>query len=234
MPPQNLATSEPPPHSPGAERSLLEEGARYALLQRLTPVLQHQIMGTFQSVSMITVMMERRLQSDSPNLENLRQDCGLLGSVSESAVKSIIELLTWVRPKPAATQRFDAGVQECASLLFNEFKLKGFVIANEVAQIDAQVSSQALRSVVSAALVTLGDLSTAPATLTLRAEAFPDRIDLSIALDPLDDQATKTVPAHGYRLLNWRDVELLAGAESVGLAHSDGGALLTFPLSPEK
>ena len=231
---QNLANSEPPPHSPGAERALLEEGARYALQQRLTPVLQHQIMGTFQSVNMITVMMERRLQSASPDLKNLRQDCGLLGSVSESAVKSIIDLLTWVRPKPAATQRFDAGVEECASLLANEFKLNGFVIANEVAQIDTQVSSRALRSVVSAALVTLSDLSSAPATLTLRAVAFSDRIELSIALSTHDDPSTKTVPANGYRLLNWRDVELIAGAESVGLAHSDSGVRLTFPLPPEK
>ena len=230
MTPKTLTSPPLPGNAPGAELSLLEEGARYALLQRLTPVLQHQIMGNFQSMDMIAVMMDRRLQSASPDLDSMRQDCDLLGSVSESAIKSVIDLLTWVHPKPAASQRFDAGVDECATLLINEFKLKGFVIANEVSQVPAEFSSRALRSVVSAALVCLSDQSTAPATLTLRAKMFPDRIDLSIDLSPQEEQQARMAMANGYRLLNWRDLELLAGAETVGLARSDSGARLTFSL----
>jgi len=233
MTPQNLTSSPLPGNAPGAELSLLEEGARYALLQRLTPVLQHQIMGNFQSMDMIAVMMDRRLQSVSPDLDSMRQDCALLSSVSESAIRSVIDLLTWVRPKPAATQPFDAGVEECATLLLNEFKLKGFSIVNEVSQVPAEFSSRALRSVVSAALVCLSDQSKAPATLTLRGQVLPDRIDLSIDLHLDEPQQARTVIANGYRLLNWRDLELLAGAESVGLARSDIGVRLTFNLSIE-
>ena len=233
MTPQNLTSSPLPGNAPGAELSLLEEGARYALLQRLTPVLQHQIMGNFQSMDMIAVMMDRRLQSVSPDLDSMRQDCALLSSVSESAIRSVIDLLTWVRPKPAATQAFDAGVEECATLLLNEFKLKGFSIVNEVSQVPAEFSSRVLRSVVSAALVCLSDQSKAPATLTLHGQVLPDRIDLSIDLHLDEPQQARTVIANGYRLLNWRDLELLAGAESVGLARSDIGARLTFNLSSE-
>ncbi|MBG6077309.1 hypothetical protein [Polaromonas sp. CG_9.11] len=222
-----------PGNEPHAELSLLEDGARYALLQRLAPVLQHQIMGNFQSMDMIAVMMDRRLQSASPDLDSMRQDCALLGSVSESAIKSVINLLTWVRPKPSATQRFDAGVEECATLLLNEFKLKGFIIANEVSQVAAELSSRVLRSVVSAALVCLSDESTAPATLTLRAQAFPDRIDLSIDLSAQESQQARILHAQGYRLLNWRDLELLAASESVGLARSDSGVRLAFNLPSE-
>ena len=230
MTPKTLTSPPLPKNAPGAELLLLEEGARYALLQRLIPVLQHQIMGNFQSMDMIAVMMDRRLQSASPDLDSMRQDCDLLGSVSESAIKSVIDLLTWVRPKPAATQPFDAGVEECATLLINEFKLKGFVIANEVSQIPAEFSSRAIRSVVSAALFCLTDLSTAPATLTLQARVLPDSIDLSIDLHPDEQQQAGTVHANGYRLLNWRDLELLAAAEAVGLAHSDSSVRLTFNL----
>lgn len=227
---KTLTSSPLPATAPGAELSLLEEGARYALLQRLTPILQHQMMGNFQSMDMIAVMMERRLQSASPDLDSMRQDCDLLGSVSESAIKSVINLLTWVRPKPAATQPFDAGMEECATVLLNEFKLKGFAIANEVSQVPAEFSSRALRSVVSAALVCLSDQSAAPGTLTLRAQVFSDRIDLSIDLRPNEQQQARTVIANGYRLLNWRDMELLAGAEAVGLARNDSGVRLTFNL----
>jgi hypothetical protein len=230
MTPKTLTSPPLPGNASGAELLLLEEGARYALLQRLIPVLQHQMMGNFQSMDMIAVMMDRRLQSASPDLDSMRQDCDLLGSVSESAIKSVINLLTWVRPKPAATQAFDAGVEECATLLLNEFKLKGFVIVNEVSQIPAEFSSRGLRSVVSAALVCLGDQSAAPATLTLRAQVFSDRIDLSIDLHLDEQQQPRPLIVNGYRLLNWRDLELLAGAEAVGLARSDSGARLTFNL----
>ena len=230
MIPHNFDSPATPANAPGATLSLDEEGARYALLQRLTPVLQHQIMGSFQSMGMIAVMLDRRLQSASPDLDSLRQDCALLGNISESAVQSIINLLTWVRPKPEATQQLDAGVDECAGLLLNEFKLKGFDIANEVGPVDADVSSPALRSVVSAALVCLSDQSPVTGVLTLRAHRFADRIDLSIELQPHKNQQREIAHANGYRLLNWRDVELLAAAESVGLAHSDSGARLTFTL----
>ncbi len=226
-----------PENTPGTESSLLEDGARYALLQRLTPVLQHQIMGNFQSMDMIAVMLDRRLQSATPDLDSMRQDCELLASVSESAIKSVIDLLTWVRPKPATTQRFDAGVEECASLLFNDFKLRGFVIANEVTQVSEAFSSRTLRTVVSAALVCLSDQTEAPAQLTLRVQVFPDCIKLSIELsmnpDLQESPLTRISHANGLRLLNWRDLELLAAAESVELVHSDSNVLLAFKLPSE-
>ena len=232
-----LTSSLLPENAPGTELSLLEDGARYALLQRMTPVIQHQIMGNFQSMDMIAVMLDRRVQSATPDLDSMRQDCGLLASVSESAIKSVIDLLTWVRPKPATTRRFDAGVEECASLLLNDFKLKGFVIANEVTQISQAFSSRTLRTVVSAALVCLSDQTEAPAQFTLRAQVFPDCIKLSIELSMNPDlqelQLTRISHASGLRLMNWRDLELLAAAESVELVHGENSVLLAFKLPSE-
>ena len=230
MIPQTLTSPLLPENTLGTELSLLEDGARYALLQRLTPVLQHQIMGNFQSMDMIAVMLDRRLQSATPDLDSMRQDCALLGSVSESALKSIINLLTWVRPKPAATQPFDAGVEECAALLFNDFKLKGVVISNEVSHVAAEVPCRALRSVVSAALFCLSDQAPVPAKLTLNAHALDDCIHLSIEPSLHGSQHTGTLRANNCRLVNWRDLELLAAAESVELTRTDSGVRLAFKL----
>ena len=144
-----------------AEFSDLEEGARYALLQRLAPALQHHMMGKFQSMDMIAAMMERRLESADPDLASIREDCASLSSVSRIAVKSIMDLMTWIEPKTASTVRFDAGVEECLGLLATEFRFKGFVIVNEAREIDVKLSSRALRSVLSATLIALSDLSTA-------------------------------------------------------------------------
>jgi len=124
-------------------------------------------------------------------------------------------------------------VEECTTLLLNEFTLKGFALANEVSQVAAEFSSRALRSIISAALVCLSDQATAPATLTLRAQLFPDRIDLSIDLSPHESQQAIALHANSYRLLNWRDLELLAAAESVGLARTDSGVRLAFSVPSE-
>ena len=232
MTPQNLS-GPVPENLPDTESSLLAEGARYALLQRLTPALQHQIMGNFQSMNMVASILERRSSSASPDMDSLRQDCALLGNVSDSAIKSIINLLTWARPKLAAVQPFDVGVEECVGLLLNEFRIKGFDIANEVRQVDVAVSSRALRSVISAVLVCLSDQSALTGVLRLRAHRLTGHIDLSIDLQPHENQQREIAHPNGYRLLNWRDVELLAAAESVGLAHSDSGVRLMFVLPPE-
>ena len=230
---QNLANPLPGP-APDADTPLLAEGARYALLQRLTPALQHQIMGNFQSMNMIAVMLERRSGSASHDMDSLRQDCALLGNVSDSAVKSIINLLSWVRPKSALAQRLDAGVEECVNLLQSEFKLRGFDIVNQVGLVDAEISCQTLRSVVSAALVCMGDQSAGPGVLMLSALQHAGCIELLIHLQPLEQQPTRTVFANGYRLLNWKDVELLAAAESVGLERSDTGMRLVFDVPSKK
>ena len=223
----NPAGTPVPGNAPAADLTVTEEGARYALLQRLMPALQHQIMGNFQSMDMIAAMMERRLQPAGPDMASLREDCALLGSVSRAAVDSVVHLMAWVRPRPEATLKFDAGVAECTKVLLGELQFRGFAIVNEVAQVDALVSNRALRSVLSAALISLSDLSPVPASLVMRARVLPQRIDLSIDLIPTG-QPTTNAASTTYRLLEWRDVETLAAAETVGLTRSDIGLRLSF------
>ncbi len=204
------------------------EGARYALLQRLAPALQHQMMGQFQSIGMIAGMMDRRLQSAAPDLASIRKDCASLDSVSQTAVNSMINMMTWVEPKSAAILKFDAGMKECVGLLATQFRFNGFAIVNEVPQIDLQVSSRAFRSVLSATLVALCDLSQAPADIVIQAQAMPDSVEVSIALRAATDRSAKNIQSIEYRLLNWRDVETLARAETVKLVHDQLGAQLIF------
>jgi len=212
----------------GAEFSDVEEGARYALLQRLAPALQHHMMGNFQSMGMIAAMMERRLRADSPDLVSIRENCALLDSVSHTAVNSIINMMTWIEPKTASTLRLDAGIKECVGLLATEFRFKGFVIVNEVTEINLELSSRALRSVLSATLIALSDLSKVPANLVIRAQVMPDCVELSIDLCP-NDRVAKIIHVTDYRPLTWRDVEILALAETVKLTRGNAGAQLTFP-----
>lgn len=220
-----------PGNAPAAGWPVTEEGARYALLQRLMPALQHQIMGNFQSMNMVAVMLERRLQPAAPDLTSMREDCALLGNVSRTAVQSVVDLMAWVRPRPESPVPFDAGVAECTTVLQAELQFRGFALVNEVAQVEAAVSSRALRSVLSATLVALSDQSAVPASLVMRAQALPLRIELSVNLTPFG-QPTGNAALTGYRLLDWQDVEALAAAESVELTRSHSSACLSFARLP--
>jgi hypothetical protein len=210
-----------------AEFSEFEEAARYALLQRLTPAIQHYLMGKFQLMGVLATMLERRLLSVEPDLPGMRTDCAAMKSASLTSASSSRYLMTWIVPDKAATLTVDAGVTECLDLLSTEFRFKGFVIRNEVSGIDVALSSTALRSVLSAALIALCDLSTAPAVLVIRAQAKPQCVELSIELHPIEGRATPVRSAK-YRPLSWRDVEILALAESVKLTRAEGGAQLSF------
>lgn len=210
-----------------AEFSDFEKAARYALLQRLMPAIRHHMIGKFQSMGMIAALMERRLRSADPDLAGIREDCTSLGSVSHTAASSTLNLMTWIEPQSASTLKVDAGVMECLGLLSTDFRFKGFVIVNEVSGIDAELSSTALRSVLSATLMALSDLSEAPADLVIRAQALQDSIELSIDLRPTEGRA-KNVRLPAYRPLRWQDVEILAIAESVTLTRGNGGAQLSF------
>jgi hypothetical protein len=210
-----------------AEFSDFEESARYALLQRLTPAIQHYLMGKFQLMGVLATMLERRLQSAEPDLLGMRTDCAAMKSASLTSASSSSYLMTWIVPDKAATLTVDTGVMECLDLLSTEFRFKGFVIHYEASGIDVALSSMALRSVLSAALIALCDLSAAPAELMIRAQARPQRVELSIALRPTEGRATHARSAK-YRPLSWRDVQILALAESVKLTRSEGGAQLSF------
>ncbi len=210
-----------------AELYAFEEAARYALLQRLAPALRHDMLGPLQSIGMMATMIERRLQSANPDLVSIREDCASLANSSRTAASTSSNLMSWIEPKSAATLKVDAGVRECLGLLAVHLRLKGFVIINEVSGIDAELSSRALRSVLSAALIALSDQSEPPADLVIRAQALPDRVEFSIELRPTEARM-KHVRLAASRRLSWPDVEILARAESVKLALVNGGAQLTF------
>jgi hypothetical protein len=227
MTPQPLAPTTAQPVTPGAEISEREEAARYALLQRLTPALQHHLMGDFQFMGMVAALMERRFQAPEPDLASIHQDCVSLGSVSRTVVSSITDLMTWIEPKTEPSLQLVDGVKACLGLLTTTLRFRGFVVVNEVPVIDMTVSSRALRSVLSAALLALSDASTAPAILTIKAQTMPDGVGLSIEARPTEGKAGN-VNMTSYRPLTWRDVESLATADGVKLLHGNSGVKMVF------
>lgn len=225
--------------APGsADAAMLEEAARYALLRRLTPTLRHHLVGEFQPIGMIAAMVDRRLQAEQPNLVSLRENSASLGKLSRAAANNCMNIMTWVAPKGADSVALDEGVQECLGLLSTEFRFKGLVIVNEVRppKLDGEarltVPLSALRSVLPAALLALSDETHSAADLHVAAEPSQGAgVQITLSRRPADRPAENGGNAE-YRAITWRDVEVLAHAESVAYARIEDGVQLTLSCVP--
>ena len=226
---QNQAETSLCAEAPNAELSEFENAARYALLQRLIPAIRHNLMSNFQSPMMMSAMLERRLKAANFDLPSIRETCASLSSITRAAAKDSSDLMTWIQPKSSDTVKFDAGVKECLGLVATELRFKGFVIVNEVSSIDVEIFSASLRCLLCAALIALSDLSKAPANLMIRARALLDSVELLIDFQPTDEENPSFARAADSRSLSWREVDILAKAESVKLTRLNHGVQLEFP-----
>ena len=203
------------------------EAARYAVLRRLTPTIRHHLVGEFQPIGMIATILDRRLQTDAPNLSHLRENTAALGKLSRTAASTCLNLMSWLAPKSDAVTPFSRGVMDCLSLLTTEFRFKGFDIVNEITDTSVEVSTTALRSVLPAALLAMSDQQSDPADFVLKADLVPRGVALSIVRRSSGRNADNSLSAE-YRELTWQDVTALAKAESVGFSQSEGTVQLTF------
>ncbi|MFT5035696.1 MAG: hypothetical protein ACI87L_001542 [Litorivivens sp.] len=210
-----------------SDTSFQAEAARYALLRRLAPAIRHHLVGELQPIGMIATMLDRRLQSDAPNLTHLRENSAALGQLSRTAASTSMNLMSWLAPKNAAVTPLDSGVLDCLSLLTTEFRFRGLAIVNDVTALPVQLNLMALRSVLPAALLALSDQQAGPADLVLTAHVVDAGVVLSIRRRPAERSA-ESPPSNDYRALTWDDVSALAQAESVGFTPSADAVELRF------
>jgi hypothetical protein len=206
------------------------EAARYALLRRLAFAMRHHMVVHLQPIGMITEVMERRLQSPAPDITQVHESMAKINGFSRAAVASCLDVVSWLAPEADAVVPLGAGVQECVSLLRGSFNFRGFTLKDEIGDSPVPLARTALRNVLPAALLALTDRAASPADIVLSAQAAADQVVLSVALKPTEGAAGFAGDAP-YRLLEWPEVEALAGAEGVALERSGDTVHLSIPAS---
>jgi hypothetical protein len=211
-----------------ATMTLLEEASRYALLRRITPTLRHHMAGEFQPIGMMAALVERRAQHPSPDMTGLKDNCAALGKLSRNAAESCANLMNWVAPRAPAQMALAEAITECVNLLSTSLRFRGFALSSELPAMRARVSCTAVRSVLTAAILTLSDTASEPADLHVSAQVLGEQALITLSLTPVDRPADN----HGgedYRALTWDDVAALAQAESVEVTHALRTAQLKLP-----
>jgi hypothetical protein len=190
------------------------EAARYALLRRLAPSVRHHLVVNLQPIGMIYEVMERRLRSPEPDLNEVHASAQKINGFARAALASCLDVVTWLAPEADAETGVADGVGECLGLLATSLTFRGFAVRNEVPALPGRIRRSAIRSVTTAAMIHVTDENPAPADIVLTAEAGPAALLLTLTLRSTDGEPgfTGEVP---YRRLEWLDVEVLAVAESV-------------------
>lgn len=205
------------------------EAAHYALLRRLAPVIRHNMAGTLQPIAMVAAMLERRLQKADTDPEALLRNARDIVALTKEAAASCVDLMSWLAPKEKRLIMAGAGIAECLGMVATQLSFKGFSVVDNTGDPAVQLPQSALRTVLTAALIALTDAAAAPGKVLMEAEFAQDILSLHIELKPHDAaEPMRAADKPPYRLLDWRDVQVLAQQESVHMVHGTNRFTLQF------
>ena len=180
-----------------------------------------------QPIGLIYGVMQHKLGAAEPDLPAVRQEAAKINEFANAAIEECVNMGTWLAPEPDVLARVDSGVTECVGLLATMLHFCGFNLDNEIENLPVQVPRDAMRMVLSAALLAVTDALTVPATLTLSAAVRKDEVTVTLRISR-EAQGDVDRYEDGCRKLVWRDVEALAFAENVGLSRKDDCITLRF------
>jgi hypothetical protein len=191
--------------------------------------MRHHLVVNLQPIGMIYEVMERRLRAAEPNLTDIHDSAHKINGFARAALNSCLDVVTWLAPEEDASATVPDGVRECLGLLATSFTFRGYTLRNDVGAIAGDIRRPAIRTVLSAALIHVTDENPAPAVIVLSAERTAAGAVLTLTASPSEgEQGFNTAPA--YRPMEWADLQALADAEGVQLAHDGRQRLrLTLP-----
>lgn len=207
------------------------EAARYSVLRRLAPALKHDMVVNLQAVAMMAEVLDARLERGLTNPNEFQKSVSKINRLAREAVMTCLDVAAWIEPGEDECILLREGVDECLGLLAGNFNFRGFSISNEVPEVNFEVSREALRNLLSAALITLTDASRAPAEVIVKAEVCAGFAVLTIRCEARVSEPDAVPFSVSYRELDWSDVQALAAAESVELLRTTEQIVMRIPRS---
>ena len=205
----------------------LAEAAKYTLLRRLAPAMQHEITGGFQPLRMVARVLDKRLKAAEPDLSALIKTSGFMGKLLLDASAVCTKVISWLSPDKNDKVQVSIGIADSIKLLGTDFALRGFIIDVSAPPSAVEVNAGALRQVFSISLIALTDLAAGPSRLSISFQEDDEEVLVMIRSESVEGDEMLTGPAD-YRSVDWDDVKALASAEEVGLKRSCNGLELVF------
>lgn len=220
------------PVLPPDQATLQIEAARYTVLRRLAPSLRHHMVRPLQPIGLIYGVLHHKLAVAQPDLPSVREEAEKINEFAQAALEECMDMGTWLAPEPGVLTDVSSGVKECMGLLATMLHFCGFRLVNDVEALPSLVLRDALRMVLSAALLEMTDAMSEPAVVTIQAQASPAEVTVMLRAVALGDGQLDRYD-DGYRQLAWADVQALALSEHVGLSRQNGQVTLRFAVEQE-
>jgi hypothetical protein len=214
------------------------EAARYALLRRLVPAIRHDMAGSFQPVTMLAMIVEKRLLAATPDLSTLVKNCNELRTLALAATHTNLDLIGWMAVDTEARVALGQGIADAVHLVAAELSFRGLRFLNQTEGEATEVRQDHLRGVFMAALLALADGLASPANVLLTATR--DGQDMLITITSTDMEASLgAITPHkefqiglsAYRKIDWHDVQAIADIDGLSVIQEAESVLLRLPIS---
>lgn len=225
-------------HEPSTDSKRNAEAARYALLRRLAPAIRHQMAGSFQPVTMMAAIIEKKLLAPTPNFPALVKTGSEVRALATDAIRSSLDLMVWIAPDPDARVALGKGIQDALHLVATELSFRGLKFVNQTQGLATEVAVHHVRGVFVAGLLALTDSAVSPGSVLLTATREGQDMVVTIALAAVEPAAAATAPSEEfhvglatYRQIDWDDVERIATVDGVALKHAAATVALRLPIA---
>ena len=230
--------------TPTSATEHLAEAARYAVLRRIAPKLHHDVVGAFQPIGMIAMVLQRRVQASEPEMQAIAKNVVSVNALVKEAAASCISAIGWLIPSEEVKSNLRAAVEEVLHMLAIELCTAGLIPINSVdgaPEAGAPISKglqDFLRTVLAAALLAYCDEpfgnGSVGSQLNIDIESTDQvsRIVLRRAPDPAVQIEKPWQPP--VRGISWADVDALAASFGVAVTRRDGCVSLELPAAVQK
>ena len=230
LPPASVAASI----GPDGLDDRLAEAARFAVLNRLMPVLRHDVAGALQPIRTLLLVLERRVQRAEPDLEAIAKTVASVSTLTKQATVDCMSALRWIASTEDVHVSLRSSVDEATQLLALELSVNSLSLVNGIADDSATAPQSFLRSVLMGALLAFCDECVAGGTLQVTFDAAADSPQPGrLQLRMLPDEAAKSPSAfeggRKYRTIGWPDVAAMARACGVQMVRGDAWLTLDLP-----
>lgn len=232
-----IADNEPAQHAiaPEVLQQRLAEAAHYAVLCRIAPLLRHDVAGLMQPVGMLLMVLQRRIQMTTPDVEAISKNLASVSALTKDATTGCMNAMEWLVSGEDMPVSLRSGVTEAAKLLETEFAAAALEIINGISDEQVTVPQSFLRGVLMGALLAFCDQGTVGNTLQITLESGTGNTDtrdqLLLRMLPGDSATSpaSTETNRQSRAIGWPDVEALAGSFNVTMARGEDWLMLSLP-----
>lgn len=218
----------------------LAEAACYAILQRIAPVLRHDVAGFLQPVRMLMMVLERRVQMPEPDLQAIAKNVASANDLTKEASAGCMNAMGWIGASEGAAISLSSGVNEATALLAMDLSNQGLEIDNTISDDAVAIPQSFFRSVLVGALLAFCDQRMVGSTLQISLETedgnTPAANRLMLRMLPDDVADVAGVGSNGApgldrqsRRIDWPDVEAMAGPFGVAVARGEGWLAVGLP-----